>query len=163
MLECPVCDFPEAADLRTILERIGDPGLIVALACDFAARVSDISPDPLETDRWLEAARNWRTDKTAAETATRAAWVAADAAKGPAFSGAAWAVWSACATTDIQTSTQAVQAAADAATARIDASGVGWKAEREWQLEHTRKLACTCITSKTNPSETRSRNSLLAH
>jgi hypothetical protein len=36
-------------------------------------------------------------------------------------------------------------------------------AEREWQLEHTRKLACTCLVLESGPLGSRSRNSLLAH
>lgn len=163
MLECPVCDFAKTDNLWTILDRIDNPDLIINLACDFAARVRDISPNPLETDRWLDAARNWRSDRAAADASASAARVAAEKATGPFFSSAAWAVWQAVSAVGEPRVTKARTAAADAATARIDASGVDWAAEREWQQEHTCELACTCVAILTaRELGTRSRNSLLA-
>jgi hypothetical protein len=169
MDECPVCDFPEADDLHVILDRIEDPSLIVTLACDFAERVREITPDPAETDEWLAAVRRCGADRAsvgpdvleAAEEAVRASWVVADAASGEKLN-AAWAVWGAAGTINTPTWAQAMNVATDAAMAAANLPR-SHQAENKWQLEHTRKLVCTCPVPLAAASfGSRIRNSLLA-
>jgi hypothetical protein len=154
---CPVCDFPDPGAVRTLLERIADPDLIITLACDFAERVADLTADPSKTRKWLQAARNWRGNPKAAEEARKAAWVEADAAAVAGGNTAPWAAWYALHTATDREEPRASNAAADAADATDDP-----EAERRWQLEHTYKLACICRETKTLSIGTRGRLSLLA-
>ena len=156
MDKCPICNFPETDDLQAILERIDTPDLLVTLACDFAERVCEKTSNPAQSHTWLKAARDWRIDRVAANEAERAAWAAA--ANASVKKLAANAVWYA---TLAATSIQSPKA--DHATiAASKAMGALGSHEREWQLDHTRELACACIALATGPEGARSRNSLLA-
>jgi hypothetical protein len=164
MSVCPICDFPETNDLRAILDRIENTGggdLIVNLACDFAERIIDVTPRSDSSYKWLLAARRCGGARISASKALSAAWVAAEAATGTA-SNAAWAVWHAVGTAETPTGAKAINAAADAALAAQYLPGGSSDSEQEWQLEHTRKLACICSILVPTPLDARSRNSLLA-
>jgi hypothetical protein len=90
--------------------------------------------------------------------ALRSAWVAADSATGRREFNAAWAIWYAIDAAFMPSVVKVMDVAMNAANAMDDSA-----AEREWQLGHTRKLACACLTPFAAPSfGSRIRNSLLA-
>lgn len=171
MDKCPAHDFPETDDLRVILDRIDDPSLIINLACDFANHVRNMTPNPLDTDKWLLAVRRSCADQASAgldvlenaEEAIKASRIAVDTAVGPAFY-AAGAVSYAAQTIVQPTSARAIDIANDAALQAVMAvtTDAAERAEHKWQIRHTRKRACTCLVLEPAPPGARSRNSLLA-
>ena len=165
MFECPICDFPETDDLRTILDHINDPSAIVPLACDFAERVVDLTRDPTDSRAWLQAARDWEADRAAAQQAaaiSRAAWVRSEKAEQVSMAevAATWAAWCAISTAVVTDETAASMAMRAAEWAR-DASD-NHDGEAAWQRKHVRTVACTCTWMMSTPSGARNRNSLLA-
>jgi hypothetical protein len=173
MDKCPSCDFADGS-LGALLLRIDDCDLLITLACDFAERVADLTPDPSKTREWLQAARVWETDPEATNEAREAASAAANVVDA-ATNGAAWAAANAVSQAAWSMVRSAIVAEASAASAAINAAALAESAvnaadaadataECEWQLVHVQELACTCpaIPEVGQPGP-RGRNSLLAH
>ena len=167
MSECLICDFADDS-LGALLRRVDDSGVLITLACDFAERVVDLVPDPIHAGHWLRAARMWREYPAAREGAREAAQeatMAAGALKTTEAKSSKWsaaeAVWAAIETASSKganVADHAVWTALKASEAADDPV-----VEREWQLAHTRELACTCPPiPEGDLACRRGRNSLLA-
>lgn len=155
---CPVCGFPETERLSSILGRIEGSDLLVTLICDFSERVCDSTLSPAQAREWLRAARNWRTDIEAARAA-RAEAKPEDLVRHPSKSiirGALWAATNAQWVSDATIRAVAISIATAAVKVTSDHD-----AEQEWQIAHTRALACTCPAMSPVILESRSRNSIL--
>lgn len=166
-MDCPVCSSP-ACGLETLIENVSatDYNLLVSLACDFADHVAQRAKNPDQATEWLEVARAWSTSPEQVRGALDAAWeVVTNQGSRNTQEKADTAVW---------TAIEAAAAAAQGKEARpvaawtrscaqwaIAAMGKGRGQEAAWQLNHIRRLACTCQI-KVDPIGSRSRNSLLA-
>lgn len=159
---CLICTLLDKGDITAAFAEITDRGLLVRLACDIADHVADLGPNRAQTRAWLRATRDYQADPKAAKSAaenTREAWSKAEKANSPTWKAARAAAWAtsvsnhgeAAAWMTWQTAWAAAEAVSDPHT------------ERDWQVRHTRKSACTCITPLSpHAIETRSRTSLLA-
>ena len=182
MAECPVCDPYIAEDVQAALARIGpkNPLLLIALACDFAARVLDQTSDPAQAREWLQRVRNYESSREAVEEEAVAAWdicFSVDEAAG-ARRAAVQALAEAIDTTNAvalaekrsllgssQAEANALGWAVNAATHAADGAAVASldpNGERAWQMERIRALACICAVPQIDLPGARSRKSLLA-
>lgn len=148
-----------------ILGRIDDHGLVVTLVCDFAERVCDLSPDPTKARECLRVARDEKGARTMARATARAEAMSKAAGKAGAAPGEQWAIEAvklamfAAGGGETWITARAAEAVLNALkqTSQIEAD-----IEYNWQLAHTRELACSCVEPVIVVSGTRSRNSLLA-